>query len=254
MSNNLVQFLRAETARLLGGSEDDARKAHDAYVALGANEWEALKAYDDARRGWVDPDPKVIVGDKWVSLDPKPEEIDIRAVVETVCGIRRWNGRFGNWTVGKHTLALYEIARDSNESTAIQLALLLHDLHEAFTGDITGPVKRANPILRQCLTALENTIDAAIRAHLGLGAFSLLTIERAKEYDAAICRYEASMFGAPAIRARVFERHADVNAAMGDHYQSTLAIMRGVNSLGADDVRTLIVKEIERLTHPQEAP
>jgi hypothetical protein len=159
--------------------------------------------------GRIDNNVKVIVGTRWVSLNPSQDEIDIDDIIGNVCKIRRWNGAFGDWTVGMHTLAVLCCAELMVAPVEVRRALLLHDLHEAFTGDIIGPMKKINTILGAEIAAIENRIDAAIEKKLGV-TITPSDKKDAKLVDSWICSYEASLFGHPNMVAHATERHGAI--------------------------------------------
>lgn len=92
--------------------------------------------------------------------DPQPDTIRIEDIAHALSQINRFTG---------HTHRPYSVAQHSLQASYIvppQFALeaLLHDAHEAYTGDVSAPLKSLLPDYR----ALEDRIEAAVRRRFGL--------------------------------------------------------------------------------------
>lgn len=103
---------------------------------------------------------KVRAPGAWEELRISPYEL-----AEELAYIRRFKGR--GESVCSHSVRVTEIFRDRHpEASKSQvLAALLHDAHEAITGDVAHPVKRQIDSAR--LWELENWADYAIWNALG---------------------------------------------------------------------------------------
>lgn len=102
---------------------------------------------------------------------------------------RRW------WTVAHHSLWAASFARARGEETALQLALLMHDAHEAFTGDVPTPFKTFD--LRRQQKEIDSTLmDAYFPG--GYAAYRTLG-PLVKEYDRGALHAEASVVGPPVL-------------------------------------------------------
>lgn len=94
--------------------------------------------------------------------DPKPDMINITDIARALSHINRFTG---------HTKHPYSVAVHSLNASYIvppQFALeaLLHDAHEAYTGDVSSPLKSLLPDYR----ALENRVESVVRQRFGLPA------------------------------------------------------------------------------------
>lgn len=66
----------------------------------------------------------------------------IHEVAHSLAQINRFTGHAVRpYSVAEHSLLVADLARLEGASTSAQLAALLHDAHEAFTGDVSTPVK-----------------------------------------------------------------------------------------------------------------
>ena len=78
-----------------------------------------------------------------VSLkDPDPATIRIEDIAHSLSRTVRWNAHcHPAYTVGDHSIACMECAFRAGYPGIVQLAALLHDAAEAYTGDIVSPLK-----------------------------------------------------------------------------------------------------------------
>lgn len=105
--------------------------------------------------------------------------------------------RFGGntrqwWTVLQHTIVCIRLA-GTDVNSAYRLFTLLHDAHEAVTGDI--PAFWKTPDMKR----LQDEIDVRIRAGLGIRAPYADEIGFVKEIDLRALRAEAWVVGPPSI-------------------------------------------------------
>lgn len=86
-------------------------------------------------------------------------DVDIQDIVHGLSAIRRFNGR--GITVLQHTLSMFDYTRTryrGAERDKVLSAVLIHDLSEAYIGDIIQPVKAAVPDI----ALLETSVQYAI--------------------------------------------------------------------------------------------
>jgi len=69
---------------------------------------------------------------------------DIREIAHALAQINRFTGHCKRpYSVAEHSILVADIAAREGASTSAQLAALLHDAHEAYTGDVSSPAKWA---------------------------------------------------------------------------------------------------------------
>jgi len=109
--------------------------------------------------------------------NPGDYKYDINEIATLLSKVIRFNG-FGT-DVATHSLYVAEVLLDLTANPHIALLGLLHDAHEAYTGDITTPIKH---ILGKKLEDLERMVQRAILWQLnakhedGLGAERLIKL------------------------------------------------------------------------------
>lgn len=110
-----------------------------------------------------------IIDTSRVSVD----DVDISDLAHGLAGINRYHGATHPYfNVADHSRLVAGIVRRSYEHAnlvqtppAMYLAALLHDAHEALTGDIVSPVKR---LLGDSYTELEHRLDSVIAERFGI--------------------------------------------------------------------------------------
>lgn len=105
-------------------------------------------------------------------LNPDPATIDLRDISEALSCIVRYTGHT-DWTVTvmQHLAICDMIAFKALGITdpLTRLAVLLHDAHEAYTGDMSRPLKRhLDAASGGAITKMEEGLDRAIWEALGL--------------------------------------------------------------------------------------
>lgn len=78
-------------------------------------------------------------------LAPEPESVTLPDIAHALARICRYTGhvRALHYSVAQHSVLVAQHLRDQGHSAAIQAQGLLHDAHEAYTGDMASPIKRA---------------------------------------------------------------------------------------------------------------
>lgn len=98
---------------------------------------------------------------------PTPAEVHVCDIVTPLFRIVRFQGHTTRpWTVGEHTILSLLIARHCDPQITVDelLMLLLHDLHEAYVGDICRPIAR---VLGQQVADIRQRFDDAIYEAFG---------------------------------------------------------------------------------------
>lgn len=99
---------------------------------------------------------------------------DIREMAHALAQINRFTGHCKRpYSVAEHSVLVADIAASEGASTSAQLAALLHDAHEAYTGDVSSPVKR---VVGMDWDAFEHCQATAV--HRALGVSTAMTAHR----------------------------------------------------------------------------
>lgn len=97
---------------------------------------------------------------------PTADMIDIDDIAHALSNICRYNGHVEyHYSVAQHSCVVHDLLAESAGSYALCLAGLLHDAHEAYTGDIVTPLKQ---ILGGALLRTELLLDRAIYEAAGI--------------------------------------------------------------------------------------
>ena len=104
--------------------------------------------------------------------NPNPADVDPAEIAASLSGINRYlNHTREPWNVAEHSLLCEALLPDGTSATT-RLLVLLHDAHEAYTGDMPTPVKRAlmelNPSALVAFKTLQEGIQRAVHARLNL--------------------------------------------------------------------------------------
>jgi hypothetical protein len=113
-------------------------------------------------------------------IDPNPQDIHIEDISWSLSRLSRFNGHTIQalpYTVGQHSIVVADevgklidklgTARTAQERSRLMLLGLLHDASEAYTGDVSGPLKKI-PELRPVIKKIEHKIQSAIYASLNV--------------------------------------------------------------------------------------
>lgn len=104
-------------------------------------------------------------------MNPEPDMIDIDDIAWSLSRLARYNGHTIQkipYTVGQHSIFVYNMVRQRfPQNPMIQLLALLHDAGEAYTGDISGPLKHI-PELRPIIKGIEHKIEDVIFEKFGI--------------------------------------------------------------------------------------
>lgn len=108
------------------------------------------------------------MGGRYFNLaDPKPEEVVLEDVATALANQSRFNGFVTeSCSIARHAVLTAWLVLKQGHSIDVALAALHHDSHEAYTGDITTPMKRM--IGEDRLGPIVDRIDAAIAEAFGI--------------------------------------------------------------------------------------
>lgn len=105
-------------------------------------------------------------GKNFYPLDPRTEDICLEDIAHALSQICRFNGHTTrSYDVANHSCNVQRLVQEWGYSSEVQLYALLHDAHEAYTGDFTRPLKNCIP---GSLTDIEFNIQRAIYRRFGL--------------------------------------------------------------------------------------
>ena len=91
---------------------------------------------------------------------PTPDSIFIEDVAFALAHLHRYNGHAGAYSVAQHSVLAARVARAMGLSAGIQRSALMHDAHEAYTGDVPSPIKR---VLGETWRTFERRHEIAVR-------------------------------------------------------------------------------------------
>ena len=93
-------------------------------------------------------------------------EFDIESIAHSLSIINRFTGHTKRpYSVAEHSIVCVDIAEHLGLPAYVQLACLMHDAHEAYTGDCTSPAKQA---LGPAWAAFERSHSSPLRRWFGL--------------------------------------------------------------------------------------
>lgn len=128
--------------------------------------------------------------------EPTNLELNIKDISRPLSRIPRFNGHGSKpLSVAEHSLIVRRILHNWGASEMVQLHGLMHDAHEAFTGDIIAPFKR---FLREVLLCDIEAFQAEIQVNI-LAAFNIPMLSRLedialiKKVDLYCCKLERDL-------------------------------------------------------------
>ena len=119
---------------------------------------------------------QTVTGVAFPLADPTAADVRARDLAHALAGINRFGGHLRcYYSVAQHSVLAAALLWQRTRDRRATLAALLHDAHEAYTGDLKQPVKAyLERVAPGAIAALEQRIDAAISAwaclELGQGA------------------------------------------------------------------------------------
>lgn len=137
--------------------------------------------------------------------DPKPELVYVGDIATHLAGINRYTGATGRtYSVAEHSCMAHDCFLGDRgitdpfddrfaipqETADIALAILLHDAHEAYTGDLSKPLLASSEKLKVAYKELANPVQLAILTMAGL-SHEFLEHPIVKRYDNGTLLVEA---------------------------------------------------------------
>ncbi len=103
--------------------------------------------------------------------NPDAKTVDIYDIAWNLSRIPRFNGgTIGSqpYSVAEHSIWVAKYLEKRFDNYLLALYGLLHDAHEAYTGDITSPFKHCRPALSRIIGSIQAPIQKAIHERLDL--------------------------------------------------------------------------------------
>lgn len=104
--------------------------------------------------------------DHFLDFHQSPDQVDIMDIAHSLAMINRFTGHTVRpYSVAEHSLLVADICAMEGHGHTLQLAALLHDAHEAYTGDVSSPVKLE---VGQAWRQFEDSHAAQLHSRFGL--------------------------------------------------------------------------------------
>jgi len=158
--------------------------------------------------------------------NPRAEDINLEDIAHSLSGLNRYNGHSPvAFSVLQHLMLCYGIAESIGEDDETLLHILLHDAHEAYTGDIHKPMK-ALLDADGAITRLEKTLDEAIYDSVGIEPPSPDVKTEVKKYDYLALSAEVHTFWPQLVTSNRWAGLLEVKGSQIDLAFSTLNLSR----------------------------
>jgi len=121
--------------------------------------------------------------------NPTHDAIDMFDIAHNLSSMARFNGgTIGHdiYSVAEHSIWVSEYCYRTTWNPLIALHGLLHDAHEAYTGDFITPIKNLSDVLKAELVAIQAPIQAAILSSAGLSQQIPDIVHRADQQALAV--------------------------------------------------------------------
>lgn len=96
--------------------------------------------------------------------NPRPDQINIRDIAQSLSNICRYGGHCNFYSVAEHSVHCASLAAREGGNNDVIFATLMHDAHEAYIGDMTKPLKLLMPEYQK----LEKKIEAVVNKKFGI--------------------------------------------------------------------------------------
>jgi uncharacterized protein len=116
------------------------------------------------------PMQQLSFGRAFYPLDPRPAEIFLDDIAESLAKTNRFLGyTTAPYSVAQHCVFVSELIEGAGHGNEAALWGLMHDAAEAYTGDVTKPIKRALDVVAPgAFAGIEERIEKAISECFGL--------------------------------------------------------------------------------------
>ncbi len=127
-------------------------------------------------------------------LNPSIEDIDLSDIVHSLCAQKRFLGHPERCITVAHHSVLVAKRIDPNKPR-LRMAALMHDSHEAYTGDITSPMKEAICAFCDCdpIKKIQDKLDSLIFKKFFVGILNDEEKSQIKKADDYILAKEAHL-------------------------------------------------------------
>jgi uncharacterized protein len=94
-------------------------------------------------------------------LLPDPSHVCLEDIAQPLSLLVRFTGQIRHgYTVAQHSVLVARALRDEGHSLGVQRAGLMHDAHEAYTGDVSAPIKG---VVGAAWSDFERRMELAVR-------------------------------------------------------------------------------------------
>lgn len=167
-------------------------------------------------------------GEKFSYANPGP--FLMSDIAESLAKTARFRGHTrGFYSVAEHSVFVAALAERDKQPTIVQRACLIHDAHEAYTGDVPSPLKWACPAFKKLEDKVEHALLLALCPEIPPGTFQIV-----KRYDLEALYLEASMLFDPVPAWAKPERPYPFSRRLGEsNWESArFGFLRSARALG----------------------
>lgn len=108
---------------------------------------------------------QTLKGRPFYLFDPKPEDFDIEEIAHALAMQCRFTGHMNQfYSIAEHSVLVSYLLEEWGESPSVVFCGLMHDAAEAYTGDLSRPLKRCLPDYKD----IETLIEAQIAERFGI--------------------------------------------------------------------------------------
>lgn len=133
-------------------------------------------------------------------VEPRAKDVSVFDIASALAGLCRFTGHVDHYSVAEHCCHVSDFLWEhtpAEESHAVALAGLLHDAHEAYTGDCSWPMQCAiGDAARAAIKGVQGRVDESILVALGVPHLDLHD-PRVKQADVRILLTERNALMGP---------------------------------------------------------